>query len=74
MTLNIWEYEVSGVTYRGAMLGFSDRGGTDVSYRFHRLDDEDRPICYSNGGILMDILSGASLKAARRIGNRELPP
>lgn len=71
-TLNVWEYEVHGVTYRGAMLGFSDHGGTDVSYRFHRLDNDGRPITYSNGGILLDILSGAPLKAARRIGNREL--
>lgn len=70
--LNVWEYEIYGVTYRGAMLGFSDRGGTDVSYRFHRLGDDGRPIIFDNGGIRLDILSGAPLKAARRIGNREL--
>lgn len=70
--LNVWEYEIAGgVTVRGAMLGFSDRGGSDVSYRFHRLDDSGIPITFDNGGIRLDILSGAPLKAARRIGNRE---
>jgi len=69
MILNVWEYEVNGVTYRGAMLGFSDRGGTDVSYRFHRLDEVGKPIVFDNGGIRLDILSGGPLKAARRIGN-----
>jgi hypothetical protein len=72
-TLNVWEYEITGgATVRGAMLGFSDRGGTDVSYRFHRLDDDGRPICFDNGGIRMDVLSGAPLKAARRIGNQTI--
>ena len=70
--INVWEYEVSDVTYRGAMLGFSDHGGTDVSYRFHRLGDDGRPITFDNGGIRMDVLSGAPLKAARRIGNQTI--
>lgn len=72
-TLNVWEYEAEGgVTVRGTMLGFSDHGGTDVSYRFHRLDDTGKPITFDNGGIRLDIVSGARLKAARRIGNQTL--
>lgn len=72
-TINVWEYEVLGdAMVRGAMLGYSDHGGTDVSYRFHRLDAEGRPIVYDNGGILMDVVSGSRLKAARRIGNVEV--
>lgn len=71
--MNVWEYEVGGATYRGAMLGFRDYGGTDVSYRFHRLGEDGRPITFPNGGIRLDILSGAPLKAARRIGNVAAP-
>ena len=70
-TLNVWEYETTaGATVRGAMLGYSDHGGTDVSYRFHRLGEDGRPIRYDNGGILLDVVSGARLKRARRIGNQ----
>jgi hypothetical protein len=72
--LNVWEYETAtSEIVQGAMLGFSDHGGTDVTYRFHRLDGAGRPIRYDNGGILMDCVSGSRLKAARRIGNREAP-
>ncbi len=72
-TINVWEYEVAGgCTVQGAMQGFSDFGGTDVSYRFHRLGDDGRPITYDNGGKLLDVVSGYRLKAARRIGNRDI--
>lgn len=71
--LNVWEYETAtGETVQGAMQGYSDRGGTDVSYRFHRLGADGRPITYANGGKLLDVVSGERLKAARRIGNREV--
>ena len=67
---NVWEYQDAiGVTRRGAMLGFSDHGGTDVTYRFHRLDESGEPIRYDNGGFMMDSVSGYKLKAAKRIGN-----
>lgn len=67
--MHVWEYTCAqGVRRKGVMRGFSDRGGNDVSYRFHRLDDAGRPIRYDNGGILLDVVSGPRLKAARRIG------
>ena len=69
-TANVWEYQDAiGIVRRGAMLGFSDHGGTDVTYRFHRLDESGEPIRFDNGGFQMDCVSGAKLKAAKRIGN-----
>ena len=68
--INVWQYEdATGVTRKGAMIKFSDFGGTDVTYWFHRLDEEGKPIVHDNGGITLDLVSGARLKAATRIGN-----
>lgn len=66
--LQVWEYQEYGVTYRGVMRGYSDHGGTDVTYRFHRLDNSGKPIRYDNGGIMLDVLNGSALKSAKRIG------
>ena len=67
--LHVWEYEsATGVLSRGVMLGFSDFGGTDVTYKFHRLGDDGHPVVYDNGGRLVDMVSGARLKAAKRLG------
>lgn len=66
--LQIWEYpDATDVTRRGIMLGFSDCGGTDVTYKFHRLDDCGEPITYDNGGRCVDMVSGSRLKLARNI-------
>lgn len=65
----IWTYQdAMGVQRFGAMAGFSDFGGTDVTYRFHRLDDSGRVIEYDNGGRCLDCVSGSRLKAAKRVG------
>lgn len=73
MMLHVWEYQdARGVACRGVMRGHTDFGGTDVAYRFHRLDDTGRPITYDNGGIALDLVSGARLKAAKRIGTMTL--
>lgn len=67
--LHIWQYrDATGITRKGVMCGYSDRGGSDISYRFHRLSDDGTPIRYLNGGIQCDIVSGPALKAAQRIG------
>jgi hypothetical protein len=67
--LQVWAYPASnGCVYHGIFTGFSDFGGTDVSYRFHRLGDNGLPITFDNGGIRLDIVSGSSLKRANRIG------
>jgi hypothetical protein len=67
--LHIWEYpDATGVTRRGVMRGCVDRGGTDVTYRFHRLDESGAPIRYDNGGRCVDLVSGPRTKGARRIG------
>ena len=72
--LNVWEYEdCTGVPRNGAMLGSSEFGGTDVTYRYHRLNESGTPIVFDNGGIALDLVSGPRLKAARRIGNRPNP-
>lgn len=68
--INVWQYEdATGIVRKGAMIKFSDFGGTDVTYWFHRLDQEGKPIVHDNGGITLDLVSGARLKAATRIGN-----
>jgi hypothetical protein len=65
----VWAYQASdGVTYHGIMTGFTDRGGTDVTYRFHRLGPDGLPIVFDNGGIRLDLISGYALKQAKRIG------
>ena len=71
----VWEYTTAtGATARGIFLRYSDRGGTDVTYWFHRLaDDGVTPITYDNGGTLIDGVSGARLKAARRVGALPAP-
>jgi hypothetical protein len=71
--LQVWEYETTaGATVRGAMAGFSDFGGGDVVYRFHRLDDAGRVMTFPGDGRMTDSLGGARLKAARRIGAMEV--
>lgn len=73
MMIHIWEYQdCTGKTCRGAMRGFSDFGGSDVTYRFHRLDAAGRPIRHANGGICLDLVSGFRLKAAKKIGTMTL--
>jgi hypothetical protein len=71
----VWEYETdTGSTARGVFLRYSDRGGTDVTYWFHRLaDDGATPITHDNGGATVDLVAGARLKAARRIGALPAP-
>lgn len=66
--LQIWEYETANGTQRGIFAGFSDFGGTDVPYRFHRLDENGMKIEYSNGGVHLDVVQGSRLKTAKRIG------
>lgn len=66
----VWEYQdATGTTRKGVSYGFSDHGGTDVTYRFHRLSDDGKPIRFENGGKLIDCVSGARLKSARRVGS-----
>jgi hypothetical protein len=65
----VWEYKTAaGVLVRGIWLGYSDRGGTDITYRFHRLDQNNKPITHDNGGIELDLVSGSRLLQAKRIG------
>ena len=65
----VWAYTSSaGTAEYGLFMGFSDFGGTDVTYRFHRLGPDGLPITFSNGGIRMDSVSGSSLKKANRVG------
>lgn len=53
----LWEYEDGrGVLTRGHFDGFTDRGGTDVTYRFRACADGT-----------MSHVSGSRLKRARRI-------
>jgi hypothetical protein len=67
--LHVWEYQdATGVTRRGVMRGFTDRGGTDVTCRFHRLDDSGVLIRHPNGGRTVDLVSGPALKTAKRVG------
>jgi hypothetical protein len=74
----VWIYPASnGCVYHGIFLGFSDFGGTDISYRFHRLDDQGLPIAFTSAdgkhqGIRLDIVSGSSLKRAQRVGAVEI--
>jgi hypothetical protein len=71
--LHVWEYrDCTGIVRRGVMRGATERGGTDVTYRFHRLDGSGVPIRYENGGRCVDMVSGPALKAARRIGGMTL--
>ena len=71
----VWEYEIAGgVKARGIFMRFSDRGGTDVTYWFHRLgEDGVTPIVGSNGGSTIDSVSGARLKEARCVGALPAP-
>lgn len=67
--MHIWEYrDAAGVMRHGVARGYVDRGGTDVSHRFHRLDDAGKPIRYENGGRCIDIVSGPAMKTARHVG------
>lgn len=71
--LNVWEYQDAiGIPRRGVFLDYKEYSGTDVSYRFHRLDDQGKPIVYLNGGRQCDIVSGAKLKAAQRVAGMTL--
>lgn len=71
----VWEYTTAaGITARGIFLRYSDRGGTDVTYWFHRLAaDGLTPIVYENGGEQIDLVNGARLKAAQRVGALPAP-
>ena len=72
--LQIWEYnDAAGVRRKGVMRGFTDRGGTDVTYRFNRLDENGNPIVYANGGHEVDLVSGHALKSAKRVGAMPVP-
>jgi hypothetical protein len=67
--LHIWEYtDATGAPRQGVMRGFTDRGGSDVTYKFHRLDNAGKPLRYDNGGRAVDLVNGPALKAARRVG------
>jgi hypothetical protein len=67
--LQVWCYTGSdGGAHYGVFQGFSNQGGTDVTYRFHRLGKDGLPITFDNGGMRLDCVSGSSLKAARRVG------
>lgn len=67
--MHIWEYQdATGVTRKGVVIGHSDFGGTDVSMKFHRLDDAGKPIRYPNGGRAVDVVNGPALKCAKHIG------
>lgn len=67
--LQVWKYrDYMNVERHGIMQGFSDFGGTDVSYRFHQLGEDGLPITFPNGGIRLDIVSGQRLKEAQRVG------
>lgn len=69
---NVWTYaDATGVQREGAMVHVTDRGGTDITYWFHRMGEDGKPIAFPNGGIQLDLVSGSALKAARRIGNRQ---
>ena len=64
----VWKYETSNGWQYGLFQGYSDHGGTDITYRFHRLGADGLPICFDNGGIRLDCVSGSRLKAAERVG------
>ena len=65
----VWRYMASrGTVEYGLFMGFSDFGGTDVIYRFHRLGNDGLPIRYPGGGIALDCVRGSNLKAAQRVG------
>jgi len=64
----VWKYETSQGWFYGLFKNFSDRGGTDVTYFFHRLGPDGLPIVFENGGIRLDCVSGSRLKAAERVG------
>ena len=67
--LQVWTYQdAMGIQRFGAMQGFSDLGGTDITYRFHRLGADGRIIEYENGGHCLDCVAGARLKEANRVG------
>jgi len=67
--MHVWEYrDCIGVQRRGVVLKVVDRGGTDISWVFHRIDADGKPIRYENGGKLIDICSGPALRSARRVG------
>lgn len=64
----VWKYrDAMDVEREGIFLRFTDRGGTDVSYYFHRLGADGQPTTYPGGGYDLDIVSGARLKLATRV-------
>ncbi len=65
----VWRYlDATSVWRYGIMLGFTDYGGTDVTYKFHRIGDDGMPIVFDNGGRLVDFASGERLKQSNRVG------
>jgi hypothetical protein len=74
MLMNVWTYRDSaGNQQRGALIKVTDRGGTDITYWFHRLTADNVPTRFENGGFNVDLVSGEALKQAGRIGNLPLP-
>jgi hypothetical protein len=65
----VWKYkDAIGVERVGVAYGCSDFGGTDVAQKFWRIGSDGLPISYENGGREIDIVRGAMLKGADRIG------
>lgn len=65
----VWEYMASNnTTQRGLFVKFSDLGGTDITYYFHRLGDDGLVIKYQRDGRHLDCVNGARLKLAHRVG------
>jgi hypothetical protein len=64
----VWEYlDATDTIRRGHFLRHSDYGGTDVTYTFHRLDENGEPLASASGGRIVDCVAGARLKLAKRI-------
>jgi len=64
----VWRYDTSTGEHHGIFLRFSDFGGNDVTYTFHRLGSDGMPIVHDNGGRTVDCVGGSMLKKARRVG------
>ena len=66
--LQVWAYDDgAGVRRRGLVLSIIDRGGSDVTWQFHRLGDDGTPII-RNGVKIVDFVGGPSMKTAKLLG------
>jgi hypothetical protein len=67
--LSVWKYlDATGIERKGVFLGYYEYSGTDVGYKFHRINEETGlPVGFNNGGKLVDIVSGHKLKQAERV-------